>query len=222
MSSSTTDSIVILGAARTPMGGFQGDFSSLAAHDLGGAAPFQYSADFVQGRAGGHHVVQHGDFFSGEIKIAGKRPAHIASALLPFQSGLARGVAGAPAGFGHERNVQPARNLLGDFQRLIEAALLESLRMERHRQQQVGLGMLGGEPRQGFCQHFDERKIARIFKRVQQTINREAVTECRQGAVKSWRMPQAGAAQIAALCGKGACRAGGGPVMGEVGVATRA
>ena len=33
-----TDSIVILGAARTPMGGFQGDFSSLAAHDLGGAA----------------------------------------------------------------------------------------------------------------------------------------------------------------------------------------
>ncbi|MDO9260127.1 MAG: acetyl-CoA C-acetyltransferase, partial [Polaromonas sp.] len=33
-----TDSVVILGAARTPMGGFQGDFSSLAAHDLGGAA----------------------------------------------------------------------------------------------------------------------------------------------------------------------------------------
>jgi len=35
---SVTDSVVILGAARTPMGGFQGDFSSLAAHDLGGAA----------------------------------------------------------------------------------------------------------------------------------------------------------------------------------------
>lgn len=32
------ESIVIAGAARTPMGGFQGDFSSLAAHDLGGAA----------------------------------------------------------------------------------------------------------------------------------------------------------------------------------------
>jgi acetyl-CoA C-acetyltransferase len=32
------DSIVIVGAARTPMGGFQGDFSALAAHDLGGAA----------------------------------------------------------------------------------------------------------------------------------------------------------------------------------------
>ena len=33
-----TDSIVIVGAARTPMGSFQGDFSSQAAHDLGGAA----------------------------------------------------------------------------------------------------------------------------------------------------------------------------------------
>ncbi len=32
------ESVVIVSAARTPMGSFQGDFSSLAAHDLGGAA----------------------------------------------------------------------------------------------------------------------------------------------------------------------------------------
>ena len=32
------DPIVIVSAARTPMGSFQGDFSSLAAHDLGGVA----------------------------------------------------------------------------------------------------------------------------------------------------------------------------------------
>ena len=38
MSESSSDSIVIVGAARTPMGSFQGDFSSLSAHDLGGAA----------------------------------------------------------------------------------------------------------------------------------------------------------------------------------------
>jgi len=33
-----TESIVIVGAARTPMGAFQGDFATLAAHDLGAAA----------------------------------------------------------------------------------------------------------------------------------------------------------------------------------------
>ena len=38
MSTTPKNSIVILGAARTPMGAFQGDFSALSAHDLGGAA----------------------------------------------------------------------------------------------------------------------------------------------------------------------------------------
>ncbi len=33
-----SESIVIVSAARTPMGAFQGDFSALSAHDLGGAA----------------------------------------------------------------------------------------------------------------------------------------------------------------------------------------
>ncbi|MFB1016871.1 MAG: acetyl-CoA C-acetyltransferase, partial [Burkholderiaceae bacterium] len=37
MSTTTsTDPIVIVSAARTPMGAFQGDFSTLTAHDLGG------------------------------------------------------------------------------------------------------------------------------------------------------------------------------------------
>ncbi len=38
LNSSAADPIVIVGAARTPMGAFQGDFSSLSAHDLGGTA----------------------------------------------------------------------------------------------------------------------------------------------------------------------------------------
>ena len=33
-----SDPIVIVSAARTPMGSFQGDFASLCAHDLGGVA----------------------------------------------------------------------------------------------------------------------------------------------------------------------------------------
>ena len=35
---STLDPVVIVGAARTPMGSFQSDFASQSAHDLGGVA----------------------------------------------------------------------------------------------------------------------------------------------------------------------------------------
>src|ERR1700712_5179625 len=38
MSDFKTEAVVIVSAARTPMGAFQGDFSTLSAHDLGGAA----------------------------------------------------------------------------------------------------------------------------------------------------------------------------------------
>ena len=34
----SSDPVVIVSAARTPMGAFQGDFASLSAHDLGGVA----------------------------------------------------------------------------------------------------------------------------------------------------------------------------------------
>jgi len=37
-SNPSRDPVVFVGAARTPMGGFQSDFASLSAHDLGGAA----------------------------------------------------------------------------------------------------------------------------------------------------------------------------------------
>ena len=38
MSGASSDPVVIVSAARTPMGSFQGDFATLAAHDLGGVA----------------------------------------------------------------------------------------------------------------------------------------------------------------------------------------
>ena len=44
-----TDSIVIVGAARTPLGSFQGDFAGLAAHDLGGVAIKEALARAMQG-----------------------------------------------------------------------------------------------------------------------------------------------------------------------------
>ena len=75
-----TDSIVILGAARTPMGAFQGDFAALAAHDLGGAA-----IKAAVERAGGAPD-QVGEVLFGNCLMAGQGQAPARQAA--FKGGL--------------------------------------------------------------------------------------------------------------------------------------
>ena len=70
------DPVVIVSAARTPMGAFQGDFSSLAAHDLGGVA----IASAVQ-RAGIDPAVVNEVLF-GNCLMAGQGQAPVRQALL--------------------------------------------------------------------------------------------------------------------------------------------
>ncbi len=70
------DPVVIVSAARTPMGAFQGDFSSLAAHDLGGVA----IASAVQ-RAGVDPAVVNEVLF-GNCLMAGQGQAPARQALL--------------------------------------------------------------------------------------------------------------------------------------------
>ena len=75
-----SDSIVITGAARTPMGGFQGDFSSLAAHDLGGAA---IKAAIERAGVSGDSV---GEVLFGNCLMAGQGQAPARQAA--FKAGL--------------------------------------------------------------------------------------------------------------------------------------
>jgi acetyl-CoA C-acetyltransferase len=79
----STDSIVIVGAARTPMGGFQGDFSSLAAHDLGGAA---IKAAVERAGIPGDAV---GEVLFGNCLMAGQGQAPARQAV--FKAGLPKG-----------------------------------------------------------------------------------------------------------------------------------
>src|SRR6476661_5956809 len=75
-----SDSIVITGAARTPMGAFQGDFSPLAAHDLGGAA---IKAAVERAGIPGDAV---GEVIFGNCLMAGQGQAPARQAL--FKAGL--------------------------------------------------------------------------------------------------------------------------------------
>lgn len=80
----TSDSIVIVGAARTPMGGFQGDFSPLAAHDLGGAA---IRAAIERAGVPADAV---GEVLMGNCLMAGQGQAPARQAA--FKAGLPKGV----------------------------------------------------------------------------------------------------------------------------------
>src|SRR3954468_24015744 len=78
-----SESIVIVGAARTPMGAFQGDFSTLSAHDLGGvaiAAAMQRS---------GISPDQVGEVLFGNCLMAGQGQAPARQAA--FKGGLPKG-----------------------------------------------------------------------------------------------------------------------------------
>src|SRR5437870_6449224 len=78
-----SDSIIILGAARTPMGSFQGDFSTLAAHDLGGAA---IKAAVERAGIPGDTV---GEVLMGNCLMAGQGQAPARQAA--FKGGLPKG-----------------------------------------------------------------------------------------------------------------------------------
>ena len=73
---SQTDSIVIVSAVRTPMGSFQGDFSNLAAHDLGGVA----IAAAVQRAGIAPEAVQ--EVIFGNVLMAGQGQAPARQAVL--------------------------------------------------------------------------------------------------------------------------------------------
>jgi acetyl-CoA C-acetyltransferase len=77
------ETIVIAGAARTPMGGFQGDFSALAAHDLGGAA---IRAAVERAGIPADAV---GEVIFGNCLMAGQGQAPARQAL--FKAGLSKG-----------------------------------------------------------------------------------------------------------------------------------
>ena len=78
------DPIVIVGAARTPMGAFQGDFSTLSAHDLGGVAIKAAVARAAEGSTFGADAVGEGLFRNCLMAGQGQAPARQAA----FKGGL--------------------------------------------------------------------------------------------------------------------------------------
>src|SRR4051812_35429384 len=118
-----SESIVIVGAARTPMGSFQGDFAALAAHDLGGAA---IRAAIERAAVPGDAV---GEVLFGNCLMAGQGQAPARQAV--FKAGLPQSTAtGAPSkmcGSGMKAAMLAHDMLLAGSHEIVVAGGMESM-----------------------------------------------------------------------------------------------
>lgn len=157
-----------------------------------------------------------------QIQRTGKGAAQVAGTLFPRQADLWGGGANAFRAVWRERKVQIFRHDFRQFQSLIEAALPESQRVQRHCNQDIRAWSSRYPPRQGSRERRKNGQLVAVFKRLNQGVERKAIGENRQCAVESRCMLQAMTAKFSGGGGQGAARALRSLVPGQVGVARRA
>src|SRR5215213_2176762 len=117
------ESIVIVGAARTPMGSFQVDFAALAAHDLGGAA---IKAAIERAAVPGDAV---GEVLFGNCLMAGQGQAPARQAV--FKAGLPKSTAAVTlskmCGSGMKATMLAHDMLLAGSHEIVVAGGMESM-----------------------------------------------------------------------------------------------
>ena len=114
------------------------------------ARPPQVAREFVKCRAGGQHVVDHGDTLAVQVGVAYECPANIPRAVLPRQRGLWRTLAHAAASVGGKADAGCATHDARQFQRLIETAFAQALRCKRHWYDEINRRR--NARREGVCQ----------------------------------------------------------------------
>ena len=136
---------------------------------------------------------------AGKIGRAGEGLPDVLPALFPRQAGLRCGVADPLAGIGQQRNVELPRQRTRQFQRLVEAALVKTCRMQWHRQQAVRQDL--DLRQQGSGQTVCQYQLLPELERLHQLVERKSVSEGGDGAVERRRALQAAAADLAVRCG---------------------
>ena len=108
----------------------------------------------MQCRAAGHDVIHHGDVLAAQILVTGKRAFHVLVPCIDRQRGLRRRVHHALGKAGSKWDIESFGDDFGDLQRLIEAARFEPRRVQRHRQDDFGAGLVGNRLGQHFSEQF--------------------------------------------------------------------
>jgi|GEM_PF-6232651 len=162
-----------------------------------GSMQLQYPRGFPTGCAGREHIVDQQQGLSGEITGRCKRAPLIFTPRLQGQPCLRRSRARFFQTVSIQFEAASARQCAGNFQRLIEAALLDPLGMKRKRQHAIRRDFRQSKskmPPPGICQS----QLRVIFQGVNQAIKRKGIAVKRVCFCEGGRMLQAIAAAFAA------------------------
>src|SRR5204863_1191976 len=141
--------------------------------DSSRACVLEHPRELVQGRTSRDDIVQDGHARSGEVELVPERPAHVFRTILVRKFRLRRRVLHAQHAARLDRCAPVPREPAGDLERLIESALGEAFRVQRHRQDHVDLGQ--GPGREAAGEESRERELRTILERLHQPIARKFV-----------------------------------------------
>lgn len=101
--------------------------------DIGNASGAEGARTFAGGAGGRDDIIHQGDPRSGELRPYRERTDQVGSALMGWQVGLRRGVAGALQLIDHQWNSVLASDGARQFNSLVETPLAQASRMQRNR-----------------------------------------------------------------------------------------
>ena len=153
---------------------------------------------FIQCRAGGHHIIHNDDVLARKINPAFEGMANVLAPRLPRQAGLRRGIDGSQASVQHQWQGQSPGQRPRDFHCLIESPFAQARGGHRYRQQQVALRLSRFEHQRR--KKIGHRQSMVVLQRLHQTINRKAVNQRAKSTVEMGHMFQALAANFPGRC----------------------
>lgn len=155
---------------------------------------FQGAGEFVETGSRGHDIVHYDEPFPGNVHRTFEYPLDVALAHFPGQCRLRHGIEAAAIAVDQQGKAAFFCQEAGNFQRLIEATLFQSLRGQGNGHQTVGIRQVRCPGQHHFGQPSAEGQLMAIFETMNEVADREGIAKPGKGCVKPGRLGKAGPA----------------------------
>ena len=166
---------------------------------------------FVKRCARGHHIINQQDMLAAEVFGAVKCLANVLPTRFPWEIGLDGSVSNPGADSGAEWTLQRVCDGAREFERLVEPACFQTVRVQGQRQDKIGREIAGYLDKRLRKVGAEGESVA-VFEGLDEFVDRKAVAERGAGFVEMGRRTQALTTNFTLRCGVSAAWAA---VFGE-------